>query len=216
MHTRRTSRRCEGCGLEYAGARGPRALPAQPYTILRGPYLRYRASTGATHRLIETGADDILTLGASLARAGFSSYFRAHFMTRMLSVSGSPVWRTVTGGSATCVDRIAARLHEVRAGTPRRPVVRHTDGVDVTNGDGTATFYDHVVVAAHPDQALRLLGDATSDEREILGAFRYSRNAPLLHTDTSLLPRTRGARRMEPLDAHVRGQAQAGCGTATT
>ncbi|MFG2638925.1 NAD(P)/FAD-dependent oxidoreductase [Streptomyces sp. NPDC048362] len=219
--------RCEGCGLEYAGARGLRGLLAQPRSTLRGPYLRMLAEVPRFHRaarrLLQAGADDPLTLGAFLVRAGFSSYFRAHFMTPvvsavwscdaetalkypavylfrflahhgMLSVSGSPVWRTVTGGSGTYVDRIAARLHEVRAGTPVRSVLRHTDGVDVTADDGATTSYDHVVVAVHPDQALRLLGDATPEEKEVLGAFRYSRNATMLHTDTSLLPRARGAR----------------------
>ncbi|MFF8731557.1 NAD(P)/FAD-dependent oxidoreductase [Streptomyces sp. NPDC015171] len=219
--------RCEGCGLEYAGARGLRGLFAQPRNTLRGPYLRMLAEVPRFHRaarrLLDTGADDTLTLSAFLARAGFSSYFRAHFMTPvvsavwscdaetalrypavhlfrflahhgMLSVSGSPVWRTVTGGSGTYVERIAAHLHEVRAGTPVRSVLRHTDGVEVTADDGTTASYDHVVVAAHPDQALRLLSDATPEEKEVLGAFRYSPNATLLHTDTSLLPRAGGAR----------------------
>ncbi|MGW2787850.1 NAD(P)/FAD-dependent oxidoreductase [Streptomyces populi] len=219
--------RCEGCGLEYAGARGLRGLLAQPRNALRVPYLRMLAEVPRFHRaarrLLEAGADDTLTLGAFLERAGFSSYFRAHFMTPvvsavwscdaqtalkypaaylfrflvhhgMLSVTGSPVWRTVTGGSKTYVDRIAAGLHEVRSGAPVRSVLRHTDGVDVTVGDGTTASYDHVVLATHPDQALRLLADATPEEKDVLGAFCYSRNTTQLHTDTSLLPRASGAR----------------------
>ncbi|MFG2966273.1 MULTISPECIES: NAD(P)/FAD-dependent oxidoreductase [unclassified Streptomyces] len=220
--------RCEGCGLEYAGARGPRGLLAQPRNALRGPYLRMLAEVPRFHRaarllLEQHGADDARTLGEFLDSAGFSSYFRAHFMTPvvsavwscdaetalrypaaylfrflahhgMLSVTGSPVWRTVTGGSGTYVDRIAAGLHEIRTGAPVRSVIRHADGVDVTAADGGTASYDHVVVAAHPDQALRLLADATSDEKEVLGAFHYARNTTLLHTDTSLLPRASGAR----------------------
>ncbi|MFI1168790.1 NAD(P)/FAD-dependent oxidoreductase [Streptomyces sp. NPDC020801] len=219
--------RCEGCGLEYAGARGPRGLLAQPRNVLRGAYLRMLAEVPLFHRaarrLLDRGADDTLTLGGFLHRAGFSPYFRAHFMTPvvsavwscdaetalrypavhlfrflahhgMLSVSGSPVWRTVTGGSRSYVDRIAAGLPEVRTATPVRSLLRHTDGVDVTAHDGTTASYDHVVVAVHPDQALRLLADATPPEKEVLGAFRYSRNTTLLHTDTTLLPRSPGAR----------------------
>jgi predicted NAD/FAD-binding protein len=49
-------------------------------------------------------------------------------------------------------------------------------------------------VATHPDQALRLLGDPTPAERATLGAFRYSRNETVLHTDTGLLPRNEAAR----------------------
>ena len=43
-------------------------------------------------------------------------------------------------------------------------------------------------MATHPDQALRLLGDPTDDERAVLGAFAYSRNETLLHTDSRVLP----------------------------
>jgi len=37
-----------------------------------------------------------------------------------------------------------------------RAVRRHADGADVTAGDGTTESYDAVVIAVHPDQALRL------------------------------------------------------------
>ncbi|MCS0605858.1 FAD-dependent oxidoreductase [Streptomyces sp. LP11] len=219
--------RCEGCGLEYAGARGPAGLLAQPRNALRGPFLRLLAEVPRFHRaarrLLARGGQGGLTLGAFLDRERFSPYFRAHFMTPlvsavwscdagtaqrypaaylfrflehhgMLSVGGSPVWRTVTGGSRAYVDRIAKHIGEVRTATPVRAVRRHAGGADVTAEDGTTESYDAVVIAVHPDQALALLADASEREREVLGAFRYSRNTTLLHTDTRLLPRSRGAR----------------------
>ncbi|WP_432133700.1 MULTISPECIES: NAD(P)/FAD-dependent oxidoreductase [unclassified Streptomyces] len=219
--------RCEGCGLEYAGARGPAGLFARPRNLLHGRYLRLLSEVPAFHRaarrLLDGGAEDDLTLGGFLDREGFSGYFRAHFMTPLvsavwscdaataqrypaaylfrflahhglLSVGGSPVWRTVSGGSRTYVDRVAERIGEVRTATPVRSVRRHADGADVTAGDGTTRSYDSVVIAVHPDQALRLLPDATPLEKDLLGAFRYSRNSTLLHTDTGLLPRAARAR----------------------
>ncbi|MGW7207813.1 NAD(P)/FAD-dependent oxidoreductase [Streptomyces sp. NPDC054837] len=219
--------RCEGCGLEYAGARGPAGLLARPRSLLRGRYLRLLAEVPAFYRaarrLLAESPGDPLALGEFLDREGFSGYFRAHFMTPvvsavwscdaataqlypaaylfrflahhgMLSVGGSPVWRTVTGGSREYVDRVAKHVDEVRTATPVRAVRRHADGVDITAEDGTTESYDAVVIAVHPDAALRLLADATAREREVLGAFRYSRNSTLLHTDTGLLPRARGAR----------------------
>ncbi|MGX9882468.1 NAD(P)/FAD-dependent oxidoreductase [Streptomyces sp. NPDC002276] len=222
--------RCEGCGLEYAGARGPTGLFARPRNLLRGPYLRLLAEVPAFHRaarrLLAEGGEQGLTLGEFMDREGYPAYFRSHFMTPvvsavwscdavtaqrypaaylfrflehhgMLSVRDSPVWRTVTGGSRAYVDRIAKHLREtgeIRTGTPVRAVRRHADGADITAEDGTTESYDAVVVAVHPDQALRLLADPTAREREVLGAFRYSRNTTLLHTDTRLLPRASGAR----------------------
>ena len=40
----------------------------------------------------------------------------------MLSVTGSPEWRTVTGGSRTYVERAAKGLTGVQTGTPVRSV----------------------------------------------------------------------------------------------
>lgn len=219
--------RCEGCGLEYAGARGPAGLFAQPSRALRGNYLRLLAQVPVFHqaarRVLARGGEEDLTLGAFLDREGFTPYFRTHFVTPlvsavwscdaataqrypaaylfrflhhhgMLSVGGTPTWRTVTGGSGTYVERIARHLHTVRVATPIRAVQRDPDGARLTLGDGTTHTYDSVVIATHPDQALGLLADATPREKDVLGAFTYSRNTTLLHTDTRQLPRARGAR----------------------
>lgn len=49
--------------------------------------------------------------------------------------------------------------------------------------------YDHVILAAHGDQALSLLGkDATELERDILGAFKTSKNTVVLHSDKNVIP----------------------------
>ncbi|MFJ4011112.1 NAD(P)/FAD-dependent oxidoreductase [Streptomyces sp. NPDC090026] len=220
--------RCEGCGLEYAGARGPAGLFARPGQALRPRYLRMLTEVPRFHRrarrlLDGDGGDEGLTVGRFIEDAGFSPYFRAHFMAPvvscvwscdaetalrypalhlfrfldhhgMLGITGSPVWRTVTGGSREYVDRIAKQLTAVRTGTPVCSLRRYPGGAEVTTGDGVTRSYDGVVVATHPDQALRLLADASGEERRTLGAFTYSRNTTVLHTDASLLPRTPGAR----------------------
>jgi predicted NAD/FAD-binding protein len=46
----------------------------------------------------------------------------------MLSVFGSPTWRTIVGGSANYVEAIAMRLHEVTAGRPVRSVQTRARG----------------------------------------------------------------------------------------
>ena len=112
----------------------------------------------------------------------------------MLTVKGSPSWRTVTGGSATYVDRLVARLPDLRRGEAVTSVVRHDDGVDVRTAAGEVATYDRVVIATHADQALDLLADATPDEKHDLGAIRYSVNETWLHRDSSVLPERTNAR----------------------
>jgi predicted NAD/FAD-binding protein len=211
--------RCAGCGLHYAGKRGPGGLAAG----LRpggGRFLRLLADVPRFHRaarrLLADGSPD-LTFGEFLDHQRFSRYFQAHFALPlvaavwscpagtavryparylfaflanhgMLSVSGSPPWRTVTGGSRCYVERAAARLACVRTGVPVRAVRRYPDGAEVRDSADQVHQFDAVVIATHPDQALALLAPATPAERQVLGAFRYIPNPALLHTDARLLP----------------------------
>ncbi|MFD3516494.1 NAD(P)/FAD-dependent oxidoreductase [Streptomyces sp. NPDC058657] len=219
--------RCGGCGLEYAGARGPGGLFAQPRNAARPAYLRMLAEVPKFHRrarqLLAGEGQDTATLDEFVRRGRFSPYFVAHFLTPLVSavwscdpatalryparylfrflahhgllaLGGSPVWRTVTGGSREYVDRVAKHLAAVHTATPVRALRRTTDGVEITTEDGATARYDRVVIAVHPRQALRLLADATDAEQRVLGAFRYSRNPTLLHTDTTVLPRSPRAR----------------------
>jgi predicted NAD/FAD-binding protein len=177
----------------------------------------------AARRLLAGGAPADLTFGGFLRGGGYSGYFQAHFALPlvaavwscpagtaleypagylfaflanhgMLSMSGSPPWRTVTGGSRCYVERAARHLACVRLGAPVRAVRRHPDGAEVRDAADRVGDFDAVVIATHPDQALRLLERPTRAEREVLGAFTYTPNPALLHTDTGLLPRRRGIR----------------------
>ncbi|OMC08661.1 NAD(P)/FAD-dependent oxidoreductase [Mycobacterium sp. SP-6446] len=177
----------------------------------------------AALRLLGDDADGLETLDAFLNRHGFSPYFIDYFITPlvaavwscagddalryparylfvflahhgMLSVFGSPTWRTVTGGSATYVRAVAARLDEVSTSTPVHSLRRVPDGVVVRAGNNPPRLFDAAVVAVHPDQALLLLDGATPRERAVLGAIPYSTNRAQLHTDSSVLPRHRRAR----------------------
>jgi predicted NAD/FAD-binding protein len=112
----------------------------------------------------------------------------------MLTVKHAPAWKTVTGGSRVYVNAVVARLADALAETGAIAIERDADGVTVTDVTGTARRFDRVVLATHPDQALRLLADPTPAEQRVLGSFSYSANETVLHTDGSLLPRSLGAR----------------------
>ena len=79
----------------------------------------------------------------------------------MLSVSGSPPWRTVSGGSRCYVERIAVGLAKICLSSPVVSVRRYPDGVQVRDASGEARDFDAAVIATHPDQALRMLDTAT-------------------------------------------------------
>lgn len=101
-------------------------------------------------------------------------------------------WWTVDGGSHEYVNRITVPWrHCIRRGCGVRSVRRRSDGVELTLADGSRQKFDRVILATHARDSLALLADPTPGEREVLGAFTYSDNIATLHTDTSVMPRTR-------------------------
>lgn len=80
----------------------------------------------------------------------------------------------------------------IRLACPALSIRRFDDHVEVTSPKGTEHF-DHVILASHSDDALVLLADPSEKERDILSAIPYQSNEAVLHTDESLLPRTRRA-----------------------
>ncbi len=221
--------RCEGCRLEYAGAKRLGGLFAQKRNATNPRYLSLLRQVARFHRqanaLLDTdettGAEG--TLGDFLRAGRYSDYFVDHFALPlvsavwssdrdsskqyparylfeflrhhgMLSISGSPTWRTVVGGSREYVRRVAAGLTAVRSGVPVRAVSRTADGVQIRDESDTVRLVDRVVLACHADQALALLDEPTPAEQKVLGAFRYSENETWLHTDPAPLPTSHGAR----------------------
>ncbi len=112
----------------------------------------------------------------------------------MLTVGGSPTWRTVVGGSRTYVDRVAAALGDVRTATPVVAVAREEDHVVVRTATGVDMRFDKVVIATHADDALAILADASPEEKADLAAIGYSANTTWLHRDGSVLPSNHRAR----------------------
>ena len=101
-------------------------------------------------------------------------------------------WFTVEGGAKSYVEKITAPWRErVKIGRKVTSVARTNSRVTVTTADGTTGFFDRTILACHADQALKLLADPTDFESRLLREFRYQPNTATLHTDASLMPRTR-------------------------
>jgi len=111
----------------------------------------------------------------------------------LIQITNRPQWYTVAGGARQYVDKIVARIPDSRLNTPVLQVVRDTQGVRVIT-EGAIERFDAVVFACHSDQALALLGgEASADEREVLGAIHYQPNRAVLHTDSTVLPASQRA-----------------------
>jgi predicted NAD/FAD-binding protein len=88
-------------------------------------------------------------------------------------------------------------------------VRRYLDGAEVRDASGGVSRFDAVVIATHPDQALRLLDPPTPVEKEVLGTFGYTPNHAILHTDSRLLPHSRAGRASWNYSLSCRGPGRA-------
>ena len=211
------------CGLEYSGKRPfaqPRRVPDPRHHLLLwevGRWLR------TARRSLDELDCESWSLERYLDARGFSLRFRRHFLVPLTAALWSTApgralefpaasairffdnhgmlgfgrfrWRYVSGGSDMYVRALTERLgRALRLGLGVRSIRRSADGVELTTDDGEVRSFDAVVVATHADQALRLLEDPSAHELALLSRFEYTRNNAVLHTDSSLLPRTRAAR----------------------
>ncbi|MBA2740514.1 MAG: FAD-dependent oxidoreductase [Actinobacteria bacterium] len=213
---------CAGCGLEYSGRR-PFAQPGNLLSIRFGSLLWEIGRWLRTARASLDEADyDSYSLGRYLDERGYSERFRRHFLIPFTAALWSTApgralefpaahairffenhgmlgfgrlrWQTVVGGAQTYVRAVLPLSGFVQTGLPVRSVRRDADKVVIRTDDDKTRTYDRVVIATHADQALALLEDPSDHERAILGAFPYTRNDAVLHTDSSRLPRANGAR----------------------
>ncbi len=166
-----------------------------------------------------TSGDESLTLGDLLDRGGYGREFCEHYLLPMggavwsaaaaemrefpalnfvqffsnhgmLSVNDRPEWRVVRGGSRTYAEALIAPIRDrIRIQSAVTAVRRFDDRVEVTTRTHGTERFDHVVLAAHSDQSLAMLTDASADERAILGAIPYQPNVAVLHTDESVMPK---------------------------
>lgn len=186
------------------------------FALLLRDVFKFNASAQAT---VEQHPD--LTLDGLIAKLKLGEWFRRYYLLPMsgaiwscppremmrfpartlvrffanhhlLSVSGQPQWRTVTGGSQEYVRRLSAPFaHRIRTNCGVVAVTRADGKVQVKDESGAVEVYDQVVMASHGDQTLALLKDADAAERAALSPFHYQRNIAVLHRDIRQMPKRR-------------------------
>ncbi len=109
-----------------------------------------------------------------------------------LGLSTQHPWWTVERGAKSYVEKITVPFRDrIRLGQAATRVIRTPRGATVMTSTGEAQNFDHVILATHGDQSLRLLVNPTPAETRLLSEFKYQPNVATLHTDASVMPRTR-------------------------
>ena len=153
-----------------------------------GSYFRDHYITPFSGAIWSTPTSGILDFPAqALVR-----FFRNH---ALMDVDGQHQWYTVKGGSMEYVRRLQAAMTaqgvDIRTASPIASVRREAGSVFVRATGCEPELFDDVVFATHSDITLKLLADGTPAETTALAAIRYQPNEAVLHSDASLMPKSR-------------------------
>ena len=119
-------------------------------------------------------------------------FFRNH---ALMGYEGQHQWYTVKGGSVEYVRRLQQAMKaqgvDIHLQAAVAGVRRDAGGVHLRAAGAEWERFDDVVFATHSDVTLKLLCDPTAAETAALGAVKYQPNQAILHSDTTMMPRSR-------------------------
>jgi uncharacterized protein len=120
----------------------------------------------------------------------FLNFFRNHGLFKL---KDRPQWFTVANRSKTYVDKIINQISgEHFKNYNINKIIRSNYGVKIYYGEENEFFdYDKVVIASHADEALKMIKDATDDEKKILKNFKYRENTAVIHFDETIMPKNK-------------------------
>lgn len=166
--------------------------------------LRFNKRTGLPdHKLRGLTLGDLLTdsdadrWAALLATYAYSiPYERVRDMPAGLTVpmlrafERAEGWVSLVGGSWDYLRRIVARFSgTIHTEAKIASVNRREDGVTLRLASGESVDFDKVVLAAPPDQVLKLLADPSEAETRRFGPWRANHIHTLVHHDPSVYTR---------------------------
>jgi len=122
----------------------------------------------------------------------FIAFFENH---GLLQIMDRILWRSVVGGAQAYLRELIKPFRSrIRTDCAIVEVKRTASGVALTDRWGVRHAFDQVIFATHADVTLKILGPAaTAAERQTLGAFDYTANEVVLHTDASFMPHRKAA-----------------------
>ncbi|MTI16290.1 FAD-dependent oxidoreductase [Rhodobacteraceae bacterium RKSG542] len=174
------------------------SLQEKNLKVTLGDYLKREryGSAFINDHLIPMGAAIWSTPAEQMLAFPLSSFVDFCENHGLIQFRNRPRWRTVTAGSAQYVSKLANGISGgVHLNAAIDSIERRPGFVELIHRNGDRQRFDHVVLATHSDQSLKLLQasetGATTAEEELLSAIRYQRNLAVLHTDASLMPKSR-------------------------
>ena len=107
-----------------------------------------------------------------------------------------PKWLTVSGGSINYVRKIISFLEanprvKLLKNNGVKKINRENETIKITDTKGDTSEVDHIIFSQNPSKVVNILSDIQKKELDILGKFKANKNTAYLHSDESIMPRTK-------------------------
>ncbi|MBC8316138.1 MAG: FAD-dependent oxidoreductase [Bacteroidales bacterium] len=115
----------------------------------------------------------------------------AHFVGEynLISPLFAFYWKTIQGGCIDYIQKITSKIgnENIKLNSGIRKVYRKKNGIILKMQNGESHYFDKVIIATLPHQALTLLDDPTENELNCLSIWKAHKIKSIMHTDTSRL-----------------------------
>lgn len=206
-----------GGWLEY-GTPHPKAVFAQKKNLLRPQFYKMLYDILKFNKRAKEYLNSNLTLGECLNELRSGKWFRDYYLLAMggaiwstpvngmldypartfikffdnhglLTVNDQPQWYTVTGGSREYIKKLTKDFEgKIITNCGVKKVVRSENNVNLIDTNGNSHSFDKVIFACHSNQAISLIENPTSEEKDIIGKIKYQENKIIVHSDESFMP----------------------------
>ncbi|MBK1880097.1 NAD(P)/FAD-dependent oxidoreductase [Pelagicoccus mobilis] len=113
---------------------------------------------------------------------------------QMLGIGIQYQWKTVEGGSEQYKRKLLDKLpNKPLPAWGARKILQSENEATLFFRDGSSRPYQHVIIATHADDALRLIVNPSAQQEALLSKFKYNKNVATLHSDESVMPKARNA-----------------------
>lgn len=167
-------------------------LGAYDSGITLGDFLKSENYTDqfVTEHIIPMGAAIWSTSMSEMLAYPARTFINFYANHGLMSFTNRSHWRTVDGGSREYVKRLLADAGvELQLANGVERIVRHPNYVHIAEQSGAVRPFDHVVIAAHADEALKMLEQPSNHEAQLLANFSYQKNLAILHRDARFMPK---------------------------
>ena len=119
----------------------------------------------------------------------FINFFKNH---ALFNFKNRPQWKFISGGSNQYIKKLI-KLNTFKYFTNFKilKIIRDNNKIQIIDKDNNYISFSKIIFATHGDQILSLLDNPTAKEIDVFNKFKYSNNTAYLHTDSSLMPRSK-------------------------